>query len=60
VPLWQAYADAHILAHKELIAGRIVPLPLIAWIYEAPRQTDNGRFAWERFLDGSRPISETG
>src|SRR5262249_47221068 len=33
-PLGQTYAEASILARKELIAGRILRLPLISWIYD--------------------------
>ena len=48
-PLGQAYADAGILARKELLAGRVLRLPMVAWIYETLTQDDNQRVAWEFF-----------
>lgn len=48
-PLGQAYADANILTRKELIAGRVLRLPTIAWIYERLQQDDNQRVAWDYF-----------
>jgi NitT/TauT family transport system ATP-binding protein len=50
-PLGCAYADASILARKELVAGRILRLPLISWIYETLQQDDNQRVAKEYFVD---------
>jgi NitT/TauT family transport system ATP-binding protein len=50
-PLGQAYADASILARKELIAGRVLRVPLINWIYETLQQDDDQRVAKEYFLD---------
>lgn len=50
-PLGQAYADASILARKELVAGRILRLPIISWIYETLQQDDNRRVAKEYFVD---------
>lgn len=49
--LGQAYADASILARKEMLAGRVLRLPVIAWIYEILRRDDNQRVAWEFFLN---------
>ena len=51
-PLGYAYAEASILARKELVAGRILRLSLIAWIYETLQQDDNQRVAKEYFVDG--------
>lgn len=51
-PLGQAYADASILARKEMIAGRVLRLPIIAWIYETLSRDDNRRVAWSYFFDG--------
>lgn len=42
-PLGQAYVDASILARKEMLAGRVLRLPLISWIYEMLLQDDDGR-----------------
>jgi NitT/TauT family transport system ATP-binding protein len=50
-PLGQAYADASILARKEMIAGRVLRLPVIAWIYETLSRDDNQRVAWSYFFD---------
>jgi NitT/TauT family transport system ATP-binding protein len=50
-PLGQAYADANILARKEIIAGRVLRLPIIAWIYETLQRDDNRRVAWDFFYD---------
>ncbi|HTY64566.1 MAG TPA: nitrate/sulfonate/bicarbonate ABC transporter ATP-binding protein [Acidobacteriota bacterium] len=50
-PLGQAYADASILARKELVSGRILRLPIISWIYETLQQDDNQRVAKEYFVD---------
>lgn len=53
-PLGQAYADASILARKELLAGRILRLPVIAWIYETLQQDEDHRVAEEFFVDKLR------
>ncbi|KAB2835546.1 MAG: hypothetical protein F9K48_04050 [Candidatus Brocadia sp.] len=50
-PLGQAYAEASILARKEIIAGRVLHLPIIAWIYETLLRDDNKRVAWHYFSD---------
>ncbi len=50
-PLGRAYAEASILARKELVAGRILRLPIISWIYETLQQDDNRRVAKEYFVD---------
>jgi NitT/TauT family transport system ATP-binding protein len=50
-PLGQTYAEASILARKELIAGRILRLPIISWIYETLRNDDNQRVDWSYFMD---------
>jgi len=48
-PLGQAYAEASILTRKEIVAGRILRLPIIQWIYEALQRDDNHRVAWNYF-----------
>ena len=48
-PLEQAYAEASILARKEIIAGRILRLPVIAWIYKTLQRDDDQRVAWDYF-----------
>jgi NitT/TauT family transport system ATP-binding protein len=50
-PLGHAYAEASILARKELVSGRILRLPIISWICETLRQDDNQRIAKEYFVD---------
>jgi NitT/TauT family transport system ATP-binding protein len=50
-PLGRAYADASILTRKELVAGRILRLPVLSWIYETLQQDDDQRVAKEFFLD---------
>jgi NitT/TauT family transport system ATP-binding protein len=48
-PLGRTYADATILARKAIIAGRVLRLPIIAWIYETLQHDDNHRVAWDYF-----------
>jgi len=50
-PLGRAYADATILARKAIIAGRVLRLPVIGWIYEMLQRDDNGRVARDYFHD---------
>ncbi len=50
-PLGHAYAEASILARKELVAGRILRLPIISWIFETLQQDDNHRVAKEFFVE---------
>ncbi len=50
-PLGRTYAEANILARKELIAGRILRLPIINWIYETLQRDDKQRVVWDYFLD---------
>ncbi|HMA81379.1 MAG TPA: AAA-associated domain-containing protein [Candidatus Binatia bacterium] len=47
--LGRTYADATILARKAIVAGRVLRLPMIAWIYETLQQDDNRRVAWDYF-----------
>src|ERR1051326_8182490 len=49
--LGKAYADAEILARKELIAGRILRLPVISWIYDTLQRDDSQSTARSYFLD---------
>ncbi len=53
-PLGQAYADASILARKEMVAGRVLRLPTIGWIYEILGRDDNQRVARDYFIDQLR------
>ena len=53
-PLGQTYADASILARKEMLSGRVLRLPLIAWIYETLQTDDDRSVAGEFFLDRLR------
>lgn len=54
-PLGQAYAEASILARKEIIAGRVLRLPVIAWIYETLQRDDDQRVAWDYFYEALQP-----
>ena len=53
-PLGQTFADASILARKEIVAGRILRQPTIRWIYETLQADDNRRVAEDYFLDKLR------
>lgn len=50
-PLGRAYAEATISGRKAILAGRVLRLPVIAWIYEALQHDDNHRIAWDYFHD---------
>jgi NitT/TauT family transport system ATP-binding protein len=50
-PLGQTYAEASILARKELLAGRVLRLPLISWIYDTLQRDDTRRTARSYFFD---------
>jgi NitT/TauT family transport system ATP-binding protein len=45
------YADASILARKELMAGRMLRVPLVRWIYETLQRDDNQRIDRGYFVD---------
>jgi NitT/TauT family transport system ATP-binding protein len=53
--LGRAYADASVLGRKEMLAGRILRLPVISWICETLRQDDDQRVAKQYFLDKLQP-----
>jgi NitT/TauT family transport system ATP-binding protein len=50
-PLGQTFADASILARKEIISGRILRQPTVDWIFETLQRDDDHRVAEEYFLD---------
>jgi len=50
-PLGQTYADASILARKEIMSGRVLRLPIISWIYEVLQADDDRRIAEEYFAE---------
>ena len=50
-PLGQTYAEASILARKELLAGRVLRLPLISWIYDTLQRDDTRSTARSYFFD---------
>ena len=50
-PLGHTYAEAGILARKELIAGRILRIPMISWIYETLQEDEDRRVDRGYFLD---------
>lgn len=53
-PLGRLYADATILARKELLASRILRLPTITWIYEKLQHDDNQRVDKDYFIEALR------
>ncbi len=50
-PLGQTFADASILARKEIMAGRVLRLPVIRWIYQTLQSDDDHRVAEEYFAE---------
>ncbi len=50
-PLGQAFADASILARKEILAGRALRLPTIRWIYNTLQSDPDHRLPEDYFLD---------
>ncbi len=54
-PLGRAYAEASILSRKEMLAGRVLRLPIISWIYETLQRDDNQHVAREYFRDMLQP-----
>jgi NitT/TauT family transport system ATP-binding protein len=50
-PLGQTYSDATILARKEIMAGRVLRLPVIGWIYETLQANNDRRVAEEYFAE---------
>jgi NitT/TauT family transport system ATP-binding protein len=50
-PLGEAFATASIVARKEILAGRVMRLPTIRWIYETLQKDDNQRIAEDYFVD---------
>jgi len=50
-PLGQTFADASIPARKEIMAGRVLRLPIIGWIYETLQSDDDHRVAEEYFAE---------
>jgi len=54
-PLGQTFADASILARKEIIAGRILRQPTVDWIFETLQQDEDKRVAEEYFLEKLQP-----
>jgi NitT/TauT family transport system ATP-binding protein len=51
LPLGQEYAEASIPVRKEIVAGRILRVPLIRWIYETLQADDNQRVGRDYFLE---------
>lgn len=50
-PLGEAFATASIIARKEILAGRVMRLPIIRWIYETLQKDDNQRIAEDYFIE---------
>jgi NitT/TauT family transport system ATP-binding protein len=49
--LGRTYAEASILARKELLAGRVLRMPLINWIYDTLQRDDTQSTARSYFLE---------
>jgi NitT/TauT family transport system ATP-binding protein len=54
-PLGETFAEASILARKEIVAGRALRLPTIRWIYENLQADPDHRLPAEFFLERLRP-----
>jgi NitT/TauT family transport system ATP-binding protein len=50
-PLGEAFATASIVARKEILAGRVMRLPIIRWIYETLQKDENQRIAEDYFIE---------
>lgn len=53
-PLGEAFAEASILARKEIVAARALRLPTIRWIYETLQAEGDQRLPYDYFLDRLR------
>ena len=53
-PLGEAFAEASILARKEIVAARALRLPTIRWIYETLQADEDGRLPAEYFVERLR------
>jgi NitT/TauT family transport system ATP-binding protein len=51
LPLGQEYAEASIPVRKEIVAGRLLRIPLIRWIYETLQADDNQRVDRDYFRE---------
>jgi NitT/TauT family transport system ATP-binding protein len=49
--LGKAFAEASIQARKEIVAGRLLRLPIIRWIYETLHADDDGRVSADYFRE---------
>lgn len=54
-PLGEAFADASILARKQIVGARILRQPTVRWIYETLQQDHDQRIAREYFVDRLQP-----
>jgi NitT/TauT family transport system ATP-binding protein len=54
-PLGQAFAEASILARKEIFAGRARRLPMIEWTMQMLRAAPDGRLPWKVFYTALLP-----
>ncbi|MDI7274628.1 MAG: nitrate/sulfonate/bicarbonate ABC transporter ATP-binding protein [Anaerolineae bacterium] len=53
-PLGETFAEASILARKEIAAARILRIPTIRWVYETLQADPDGRLPADYFLDRLR------
>ena len=54
-PLGETFAQASILARKEIVAARVLRLPTIRWIYESLQADEDHRLPAQYFLDRLQP-----
>ncbi|GAB4468961.1 MAG: nitrate/sulfonate/bicarbonate ABC transporter ATP-binding protein [Burkholderiaceae bacterium] len=52
--LGQDYADASIPVRKEILAGRVLRVPLVRWIYETLQRDDDQRIVRSFFVEALR------
>ncbi len=50
-PLGETFAEATIPARKEIVAGRVLRLPTVRWIYESLQADEDRRLPAEHFID---------
>jgi NitT/TauT family transport system ATP-binding protein len=55
-PVGRTFAEASILARKEIVAARVLRHPMMSWIQDTLQLDDNGRVDAGFFLDRLQPI----
>lgn len=54
-PLGRSYAAADMFARREVMAGRVLRVPLVRWVYETLERDDNQHVDRGYFTDALRP-----